>query len=169
MSAAGRKRVFVSLGSNLGDRRVSLRAARQRLSALTGTSVIAASRVYETAPRQVEDQPAFLNQILCLETGLAPGELLAACLAIEDAAGRERRLRFGPRTIDVDILLFEDVTSDEPELTLPHPRMWQRAFVLAPLAEIWTYGRGMPTVDVAALAAELAKTQQITVAGTADE
>jgi 2-amino-4-hydroxy-6-hydroxymethyldihydropteridine diphosphokinase len=131
--------------------------------------VVAASRVYETAPQGLEDQPAFLNQVLCLETGLAPGELLAACLAIEGAVGRERRERFGPRTVDVDILLFEDVTSDDPELTLPHPRMWQRAFVLAPLAEIWSHRRGMPMVDVAALAATLAETQQIAVAGGADE
>ncbi len=168
MTAAGRKRVFVSLGSNLGDRRASLRAACRGLNALAGTSVVAASRVYETAPQHLEDQPAYLNQVLCLETSLAPGELLAGCRAIEDAAGRERTVRFGPRTIDVDILLFEDVSSDDPELTLPHPRIWQRAFVLAPLAEIWSYGRGMPTVDVAALAATLAKTQQIAVVAAAD-
>ena len=169
MRAGGPKRVFVSLGANLGDRHAYLRAARRGLTALAGTSVLAASRVYETSPQDLEDQPAFLNQVLCLETDLAPGELLAACLAIEGAAGRERGARFGPRTIDVDILLFEDVTSDDPELTLPHPRMWQRAFVLAPLAEIWLYGRGMPTVDVAALAAGLTGTQQIAVAGAADE
>jgi len=169
VSAAGPKRVFVSLGSNLGHRHAYLRAARRGLAALADTSVVAASRVYETAPQHLEDQPAFLNQVLCLETGLAPGELLAACLGIEDAAGRERKVRFGPRTIDVDILLFEDVTSDEPELILPHPRMWQRAFVLAPLAEIWSCGRGMPVVDIASLAAESAKTQQIAVAGAADE
>ena len=169
MSDAGPKRVFVSLGANLGDRHAYLHAARQGLSALAGTSVVAASRVYETSPQGLADQPAFLNQVLCLETDLAPGELLAACLAIEDAAGRERAVRFGPRTIDVDILLFEGVTSDDPELTLPHPRMWQRAFVLAPLAEIWSYGRGMLTVDVAALAAGLTRTQQIAVASAADE
>jgi len=169
VSAAGPKRVFVSLGSNLGDRRAFLRTAHQDLSALAGTSVIAASQVYETAPQHLEDQPAFLNQVLCLETGLSPGELLAGCQAVEDAAGRERGVRFGPRSVDVDILLFEDVTSDDPELTLPHPRMWQRAFVLAPLAEIWSCGRGMPIVDVAALAATLAETQQIAVAGAADE
>jgi 2-amino-4-hydroxy-6-hydroxymethyldihydropteridine diphosphokinase len=169
VSAAGRKRAFVSLGSNLGDRRAYLDAAYRGLNALAGTSVVAASHVYETAPQHLEDQPAYLNQVLCLETSLAPGELLAGCLAIEDAAGRERKVRFGPRTIDVDILLFEDVSSDDPELTLPHPRIWQRAFVLAPLAEIWSHGRGMPTVDVAALAATLAKTQPIAVVGAADE
>ena len=168
-AAAGLKRVFVALGSNLGDQRAHLRIARRSLGALAGTTVVAVSHAYETAPQHLEDQPAFLNQVLCLETVLAPDELLAACLAVEDAAGREREVRFGPRTLDVDILLFEDVTSDDPELTLPHPRMWQRAFVLAPLAEIWSYGRGMPAVDVVALAATLAKTQQIAVADAADE
>lgn len=155
------RRVFVSLGANLGERAAALRAARAALAALPGTTVVAASRVFETAPQDVTDQPSFLNQVVCLDTALAPLELLAAAQRIEDAAGRVRELRFGPRTLDVDILLFQGVESAAPKLTLPHPRLWQRAFVLVPLAELWSLARDMPQVDVARLAAELAGSQAV--------
>ena len=161
MNAPSRSRVFVSLGSNLGDRLGSLAVAREALAALPATAVVAASRVYETAPQGHECQPAFLNQVLCLETGLQPHDLLAECQRIENEHGRERGLRFGPRTLDVDILLFQDVESEEPELMLPHPRMLRRAFVLAPLAEIWSCARGMPDLHVAALAQAMARDQAI--------
>ncbi len=164
-----RRRPFVSLGSNLGDRAAYLRAARDGLAALPRSVLLAASRVYETAPQDLADQPAFLNQVVCLETGLAPTELLVGCQALEKAAGRERRARFGPRTLDVDILLFQDARSDDPALTLPHPRLWQRAFVLAPLAEIWSLARGMPDVDVPALARTLAGRQAVTVFAESEE
>jgi 2-amino-4-hydroxy-6-hydroxymethyldihydropteridine diphosphokinase len=155
------RRVFVALGSNLGDRARYLAGARGALSALPGTTLLAASRVYETAPREVTDQPAFLNQVVCLETSMAPEDLLRACQAIEHSGGRERGRRFGPRTLDVDILLVQGVESDDPGLTLPHPRMFERAFVLAPLAEIWGWAVGMPDVDVAGLAAALARDQAV--------
>jgi len=155
------RRAFVALGSNLGDRVAYLARASDALAALPDTSVLATSRVYETAPQDVTDQPAFLNQVLCLETGLAPLELLRACQAIEHASGRVRQRRFGPRTIDVDILLFQGVESDDPELTLPHPRMMQRAFVMAPLAEIWGWARDMPELDVDGLATALARDQAV--------
>jgi 2-amino-4-hydroxy-6-hydroxymethyldihydropteridine diphosphokinase len=155
------RRAFLALGSNLGDREAYLATARDALSALPGTRLLAASRIYETAPRDVLDQPAFLNQVVCLETALAPLDLLRACRAIELAAHRERDRRFGPRTLDVDILLFQDVESDDPDLTLPHPRMFERAFVLAPLAEIWGWAIGMPDVDVNGLAAALARDQTV--------
>jgi len=154
-------RVFVSLGSNLGDRGSSLAAAREALAALPATAVVAASRVYETAPQDHENQPEFLNQVLCLETGLQPHDLLTECQRIESEHGRERGLRFGPRTLDVDILLFQDVESEEPELMLPHPRMLRRAFVLVPLAEIWAHARGMPDLHIAALARSAAQDQAI--------
>jgi 2-amino-4-hydroxy-6-hydroxymethyldihydropteridine diphosphokinase len=156
------RRVFVSLGSNLGERAAALRAACAALAALPATEVLATSRVYETAPQDLTDQPSFLNQVLCLETRLAPLELLRATQLIERDAGRERSVRFGPRTLDIDILLVQGVESAEPELTLPHPRLWQRAFVLVPLAELWSYARGMPQVDVAALASELVQAQAVT-------
>ncbi len=169
-SAAGRshepsvpRRVFLSLGSNLGERAAALRAARAALAGLPGTVLVAVSRIYETAPQDLVRQPAFLNQVVCLDTRLAPHRLLAAAQAIERDAGRERGVRFGPRTLDVDILLVEGVETDQPELTLPHPRLWQRAFVLVPLAELWSYARGMPQTDVAALAAGLARKQAVTL------
>ena len=111
---------------------------------MPATAVVAASRIYETAPQGHERQPEFLNQVVCLETGLLPHDLLAECQRIENEHGRERGLRFGPRTLDIDILLYQDVESEEPELMLPHPRMLRRAFVLVPLAEIWSCARGMP-------------------------
>jgi len=155
------RRAFVSLGSNLGDREAHLARARDALAALPGATVLAMSRVYETAPQDLADQPSFLNQVLCLETGLRPAELLRACQAIERASDRRRDRRFGPRTLDIDILLFQGVEMDDPELTLPHPRMVQRAFVLAPLAEIWGCARDMPDLDVDGLATALARNQAV--------
>jgi 2-amino-4-hydroxy-6-hydroxymethyldihydropteridine diphosphokinase len=110
----------------------------------------------------------FLNQVVCVETVLPPSTLLAAAQSTEAAEGRERRVRFGPRTLDVDILLIEDHQSDDPALTVPHPRMWQRAFVLVPLAEVWSLARGMPAEDVPALARDLAAQQPVAVFGGAE-
>lgn len=156
-----RKKVFLSLGANLGDRASSLRAAREALAAVPQTRLLAVSPLYETAPRDLEDQPAFLNQVVCLETALEPLELLRHCQEIERRAGRVRAVRFGSRTLDVDILLVEGVASDDPQLTLPHPRMWQRAFVLVPLADLWDLARDVATVDVPALAATLRREQVV--------
>jgi 2-amino-4-hydroxy-6-hydroxymethyldihydropteridine diphosphokinase len=161
MSVEAGSRVFLSLGSNLGDRPALLGAAREALAALPATKLVAASRVYETAPQDREDQPPYLNQVVCLETALRPRDLLGQCQRIEREHGRAREVRFGPRTLDVDILLFQDVESDDPELTLPHPRMLRRAFVLVPLAEVWGWARGMPGVDVAALARDAARDQAV--------
>ena len=160
-SAPEPRLAYLSLGANLGERGAALRAARAALAALPGTTLLASSRVYETAPQDVADQPAFLNQVVAVETTLSPAALLAAAQRIEDDAGRVRELRFGPRTLDVDILLFQGVESDSAELTLPHPRLWRRAFVLVPLAELWPLARDMPRVDVAALAAGLAESQAV--------
>jgi 2-amino-4-hydroxy-6-hydroxymethyldihydropteridine diphosphokinase len=155
------RRAFVSLGSNLGDREGHLAAARSALTELPGVDVLAASGLYETAAQDLEDQPAFLNQVLALETTLAPLELLHACQEIEATRGRSREVRFGPRTLDVDILLLEGVESDDPVLTVPHPRMLRRAFVLVPLAEVWRFARGMPAFDVPTLGRELAREQPV--------
>jgi 2-amino-4-hydroxy-6-hydroxymethyldihydropteridine diphosphokinase len=155
------RRAFLSLGSNLGDRAEYLRAAREALSALPGTAVVAASRLYETAPQDLEGQDAFINQVVCLETGLQPLDLLHECQRIEREHGRVRAIRFGPRTLDIDILLFQDAESDDPELTLPHPRMVKRAFVLVPLAEVWDHARGMPDIDVDGLGRATSRTQQV--------
>ncbi len=161
LRVASGRRVFLSLGSNQGDRAAFLRAAGEALAALPATSLVASSGIYETAPQDRPDQDVFLNQVVCIETGLEPRDLLEQCHRIEREHGRVRGLRFGPRTLDIDILLFQDAESDDPELTLPHPRMVQRAFVLVPLAEVWEHARGMPDIDVAGLARATARTQPV--------
>jgi 2-amino-4-hydroxy-6-hydroxymethyldihydropteridine diphosphokinase len=127
-------RVYLSLGSNVGEREAQLREAQSRLAAVG--NVIALSSVYETEPVEFTDQPWFLNCALALDTELAPQELMAAILAIEKEMGRTRVQKKGPRSIDIDILLFGDAIVDSPKLTIPHPAMQQRRFVLEPLAEI---------------------------------
>ena len=161
MSPEAQRNAFLSLGSNLGDRGAYLAAARDALTALPGTSLVAASRIYETAPQGHEEQSEFLNQVVLVSTGLQPRDLLTECQRIEKEHGRLRDLRFGPRTLDIDILLFEGVESDDPELRLPHPRMVRRAFVLVPLAEIWSAGTGMPELDITALAQAAARDQAV--------
>lgn len=125
----------VGLGANLGDREATIRAA---LAALPG--VVAVSELRETDPVGVVDQPPFLNGAAVLETELSPRELLDTLLAIERELGRDRRehdlMRWGPRTIDLDLLLYGDETIDEPGLTVPHPRLHERRFALEPLLEL---------------------------------
>ncbi len=126
---------YLLLGSNLGDRAALLAAARQQLADTAG-EIMAQSALYETAAWGREDQPAFLNQALALRTWLRADDLLAACLAAEQLAGRERRERWGSRTLDVDMLLYGPEISHSPTLTVPHPRLAERRFALVPLAEI---------------------------------
>lgn len=124
-------RAFLGLGSNLGDRREQLRAA---VGSLPG--VIAVSDVYETDPVGGPEQGRFLNIVVEIDTDLDPRALLGLCHRIESAAGRVRDVRWGPRTLDVDILWVDGVTVDDADLQIPHPRMWERRFVLEPLAEL---------------------------------
>ena len=125
-------RVFLGLGSNLGDRVAHLRTAVAALPDLVATSP-----VYETDPvGGPEDQSAFLNLVAELDTDLDARALLEVCRALEQAAARVRDVRWGPRTLDVDVLLIEGATVDEPDLQVPHPRMGERRFVLAPLADL---------------------------------
>ena len=126
---------YLLLGSNLGDRAALLRQARELLAATAG-EILAASALYETAAWGLEDQPAFLNQALAIRTELAAEQLLAQCLATERHAGRERRERWGSRTLDVDILLYGSEIIAQPGLAVPHPRLAERRFALVPLAEI---------------------------------
>src|SRR4051794_19382267 len=133
--ASGRMTVAaIALGANLGDRLATLRAAIERISSL-GT-VITISSVYETDPVGYLDQPAFYNAVLLLETNLAAEAVMRELLAIEADLGRVRTFANAPRAIDLDLLLYGDEISDAPALTLPHPRMHERAFVLVPLVEI---------------------------------
>ncbi len=126
---------YLSLGSNEGDRAAMLRQAIDALNHQPG-SVVAVSHVYETAAWGVTDQPDFLNIAVALETSLyAPG-LLQSIRAIEAGLGRQRHIRWGPRTIDIDILFFNNDIIDTPDLQLPHPRLQERRFVLQPLAGI---------------------------------
>ena len=124
-------RAYVGVGANLGDREATIRAA---LAALPG--VVAVSELRETAPVGVVDQPPFLNGAAALETKLSPRELLDALLEVERRLGRERRERWGPRTIDLDLLLHGDDVVDEPGLTVPHPRLHERRFALEPLLDL---------------------------------
>jgi 2-amino-4-hydroxy-6-hydroxymethyldihydropteridine diphosphokinase len=130
-----RPAVFLGLGSNLGDREAAIDAALARLAA-RGVSVRARSSTWLTEPVGGPPQGWFLNAAASVGTALEPRELLAAALEVEREMGRVRSERNGPRTIDVDILLFGDRRIDEPGLTVPHPRLHERRFVLAPLAEI---------------------------------
>jgi 2-amino-4-hydroxy-6-hydroxymethyldihydropteridine diphosphokinase len=124
-------RAYVGVGANLGDREATIRAAIETLPA-----VVAVSKLRETDPVGVVDQPPFLNGAVALETELAPRDLLAVLLAVERKLGRERRERWGPRTIDLDLLLYGDEAIDEPGLTVPHPRLHERRFALEPLVDL---------------------------------
>lgn len=127
---------YIGLGSNLGDRAANIMAALERIGSLAGTSVTRVSKFIETGPVGVIEQPKFINAVAEVETALRPRDLLRALLEIEDALGRVRPERWGPRTIDLDLLLYEDEVILDEELTLPHPLMSEREFVLVPFAEI---------------------------------
>jgi 2-amino-4-hydroxy-6-hydroxymethyldihydropteridine diphosphokinase len=128
-------RAFLGLGSNLGDRRRFLRSAVETLRAQG--DVVAVSPLYETEPvGGPEGQDRFLNVVVELSTTDGPRHLLERCRALEEEAGRVRGARFGPRTLDADVLLVDQVTLAEADLVVPHPRMWERRFVLAPLADL---------------------------------
>ncbi|MFW9594694.1 MAG: 2-amino-4-hydroxy-6-hydroxymethyldihydropteridine diphosphokinase [Macromonas sp.] len=126
---------YIALGANLGDAVATVRAALQALHTLPNTKVVAASSLYRTAPWEASG-PDFINAVAEVRTTLAPLALLHALQALEQQAGRERPYRNAPRTLDLDVLLYGDVRVDTPELTVPHPRMLERAFVLVPLAEL---------------------------------
>jgi len=126
--------VYLSLGTNIGDRRMHLRQALEGLGQVGQVEV--SSSVYETEPWGYLDQPKFLNMVTRLRTELDPLPLLAALKDLERQIGREPGVRYGPRVIDLDILCFDDLQMNSPELTIPHPQMAGRAFVLVPLAEV---------------------------------
>lgn len=132
------RRVYVALGSNLGDREETIRAALAELDAAAGVEVAAVSRLIETEPVGYLDQPRFLNGAAALDTTLEPRALLELLLAVERRFGRERQgvPPQGPRTLDLDLLLYESAEIDEPGLRIPHPRLHERRFVLEPLAEL---------------------------------
>ena len=130
------KTAFVGIGSNLGDREDNLRRAVEQLSAEDGVDVTAVSEIRETEPVGPVEQGPFLNGAVRIQTDLGPRELLERLLAVEQRLGRVREERWGPRTIDLDLLLYGDEVVDEPGLTVPHPRLHERRFALEPLADL---------------------------------
>ncbi|MGH8889280.1 MAG: 2-amino-4-hydroxy-6-hydroxymethyldihydropteridine diphosphokinase [Acidothermaceae bacterium] len=123
-------KAVLALGANLGDRAAGLQAAVDLLA--ESMTVLAISAIYETAPVGGPEQPDYYNAVVVVETTLSPSELLGVAHAAEAAADRVRTVRWGPRTLDVDVIAYDDATSDDPVLTLPHPRAYERAFVLMP-------------------------------------
>jgi len=126
--------VYLGLGSNLGNRKCNLEEAIRQISEFATINKI--SSIYETEPWGLKDQPKFLNLVIFVESTLGPNELLLHLKKIEQQMGRKKSVRFGPRLIDVDILFYDDYMMNTPELTIPHPHLTERAFVLVPLAEI---------------------------------
>jgi 2-amino-4-hydroxy-6-hydroxymethyldihydropteridine diphosphokinase len=126
--------VYLGLGSNLGDRKANLQAAVEGIEPVA--RLLAASPIYQTPPWGYFAQPDFLNQVIRVETDQSPSELLVYMKDLETRLGRTATVRYGPRTIDIDILFYDDLILDEPGLTIPHPRIQGRAFVLVPLADL---------------------------------
>lgn len=127
---------FIGIGTNMGDRALNIRNAVNSLKLLPNTSVEAVSNIYETEPWGFKEQSNFLNGVIKLSTELSPRALLGALLGIEAAFGRVREIKNGPRVLDLDLLIYDDVTINTTELTLPHPFMLEREFVLKPLIEL---------------------------------
>jgi 2-amino-4-hydroxy-6-hydroxymethyldihydropteridine diphosphokinase len=128
--------VYIALGSNIGDRAAYLEEAIDRLQRENDIEVVATSSIYETEPIGYVDQQSFLNMVIQIHTNLSPEKLLATTQAIEETCGRKRDIRWGPRTIDLDILLFDQQNMKIENLCIPHPRMFERAFVIVPLYEL---------------------------------
>ena len=137
MTQEQNNRVFLGLGGNLGQPRAAFIAARQRLADHPQVTVTGSSPLYRTAPvGGPAGQPDYLNAVLELTTELSPRQLLELCRELEDASGRTRDIPWGPRTLDIDLLIFGQLLAADPQLTLPHPRMHERHFVLLPLAAL---------------------------------
>jgi 2-amino-4-hydroxy-6-hydroxymethyldihydropteridine diphosphokinase len=129
-------RAYLALGGNLGDVAAEFARALEVLASSDGVTLVAWSRVYRTPPWGVTDQPDFLNMAAAVDVDLSARALLELCLRIEKDSGRVRDRRWGPRNIDIDVIAYGDAQVDEPDLTIPHPRAHERAFVLAPLADV---------------------------------
>jgi len=157
------RRVYLGLGANVGDREGNLRAAIERLKAAPGVNFLRQSRVYQTEPMYVDEQPEFLNMVVEVEVAeeVSAREVLRLVKGIEAEIGRKQRERWGPREIDIDVLLFGKEKIVEDDFEVPHPRMWERAFVLAPLAELAPEMKGPGGVRVGELAERLKKEQKI--------
>lgn len=160
-----RELVYIGLGSNLGDRQANLEAAVERLRGVPGVRMLRRSRLYETEPVGVPDQPWFLNGVVEVETTLSPVELLSRLKRIETELGRRSGRRWGERLIDLDLLLYGDQSVNEDDLVVPHPEMWRRLFVLTPLAELTPNLRVPDGRSIRQLIAELDGSMGIRQAG----
>ncbi|WP_027356279.1 2-amino-4-hydroxy-6-hydroxymethyldihydropteridine diphosphokinase [Desulfofundulus thermocisternus] len=127
---------YIGLGSNMGGKKANLKAALELLGRVPGVKILRVAPFYRTEPVGYTDQDWFVNTVAEVETTLSPRELLAACLEVENRLGRVRGVRWGPRVIDLDLLLYNGQVIDEPDLVVPHPLMHERAFVLVPLADL---------------------------------
>ena len=136
-------KAVIALGTNMGDRIGNLNLALRAISRLPNVRIVAGSKVYETDPVGITDQNKFYNAVVLVETGVSPLNLLGSCLGIEAAMGRIRTVKNGARIIDLDLLLYENFKCETSELTLPHPRMLERAFVLRPLSDIFPGDRAL--------------------------
>ena len=130
------EKVYIGIGSNLGNRQNHCEWAIEQLRQLPSTQVTKISSFFETEPVELEDQHWFINAVVEIQTDLSPEELLASCRSLEESLGRVRAVRYGPRTIDLDLLFYGQQVMNTEELTLPHPRLHERQFVLIPLVEI---------------------------------
>ncbi|MBQ8014965.1 MAG: 2-amino-4-hydroxy-6-hydroxymethyldihydropteridine diphosphokinase, partial [Clostridia bacterium] len=131
----------IALGSNLGNRIENLNAAVRAIAKLSGVKILKASCVYETEPVDCEDDAKFMNAAILVEASISPAMLLGECLGIEAAMGRVRTKKNAPRIIDLDLILYEGFKSESFEMTVPHPRVLERAFVMAPLLDLYPSGR----------------------------
>ena len=127
---------FIGIGTNMGDRALNIKNATNALKHLPETTVLAVSNIYETEPWGLKEQPNFLNGVIKVSTSLSPNALLGALLGIEAAMGRVREVKNGPRVLDLDLLIYDNVNVSSAELTLPHPYIMEREFVLKPLTEL---------------------------------
>jgi len=161
--AETQRRAFLGLGSNVGDREGNLRDAIARLKAAPGVNFLRQSRVYQTEPIGVTDQPEFLNMVVEVEVADTMGarDLLTLVKRIETDVGRKQRERWGPREIDIDVLLFGDEHVVEGDFEVPHPRMWERAFVMVPLAELEPDMKTPSGETVAEVAERLSEEQKV--------
>jgi 2-amino-4-hydroxy-6-hydroxymethyldihydropteridine diphosphokinase len=151
MSERAAVTAYIALGANLGDRHATLQQAMQALGAMAGSGAMRSSRFYRSAPVDAGG-PDYLNAVAQLTTPLTAPDLLRALQALENAAGRQRPYRNAPRTLDLDLLLYGDARIDSAQLSVPHPRMWERAFVLVPLSELAP--QCVPEAALAAVAAQ---------------
>ena len=152
-SGGATRRAYLGIGSNLGDRLEHLQLAVDDLAAADGVDLVAVSPVYETEPVGGPEQPDYLNAVVAVDTDRTPRALLELARAIEAHAQRIRTVRWGPRTLDVDVLLVGDERVDEPDLVVPHPRMTERAFVVVPLADLDASWRARIPADAASVRA----------------